>query len=76
MGISFTFIDGDAKLEMRLSGTKLTVRRPNKKSKILDLLAREILNENLSGAAEAKKSKKFLSQGSSLRIALGEERCG
>ena len=76
MKISLVFTDGDAKMEMRVSGKKLTIRRPSKKSKTLDLLAKGLLDEKLCGAEDAAKAQGFLAQGSSLRVALGEERCG
>lgn len=70
--LALTFTDGDANLEIKVIGDKMTIRRPTGESNVLEAVAKGIVNSG----ADAKKNQRFIEQGKCLAVMQGEERCG
>ena len=77
MDIVFEFIDGNAKMTMRLTDDGLQIRRPNKGSEKLSELAAGFLDMELIGdETELAKAVDFVDQAKDISVVIGEERCG
>lgn len=78
MDVTFSFVDGDSELSIRITENGVQIRRPSTgMTPMLEAIAADFLDEEFTGdAAETEKAKNFVQQAEKISVVIGEERCG